>query len=102
MTLGLPVPGRPPRGAMKKLKLDRIISIATLVASLIAIILVLKKPAPVAQSQAPAAIAEHAQAFDQKMAEFQQATQQSPASTSSDSSSSAGQGASLNPRAEVR
>jgi len=87
---------------MKKFKLDRIISIATLLASLVAIVLVLKKPAPVAQSQAPAAIAEHAQAFDQKMAEFQQATQQSPASTSSDSSSSAGQGASLNPRAEVR
>jgi hypothetical protein len=87
---------------MKKFKLDRIISIATLLASLVAIVLVLKKPAPVAQSQAPAAIAEHAQAFDQKMAEFQQATQQSPASTSSDSSSSAGPGASLNPKAEVR
>ena len=40
-----------------KFKLDRIISIATLVASLVAIILVLKKPAPVAQSQPPAAIA---------------------------------------------
>jgi hypothetical protein len=84
MTLGLPVPGRPPRGAMKKLKLDRIISIATLVASLIAIILVLKKPAPVAQSQAPAAIAEHAQSFDQKMADFQQATQQSQPAASSE------------------
>jgi hypothetical protein len=87
---------------MKKLKLDRIISIATLLASLVAIVLVLKKPAPVAQSQAPAAIAEHAQAFDQKMAEFQQATQQSPASTPSDSSSPAGQGASSNSKAEVR
>jgi hypothetical protein len=59
-----------------KLKLDRIISIATLLASLIAIVLVLKKPAPVAQRQAPTAIAEHAQSFDQKMADFQQATQQ--------------------------
>ncbi|HSY92037.1 MAG TPA: hypothetical protein VK812_11740 [Candidatus Binatus sp.] len=87
---------------MKKFKLDRIISIATLLASLVAIVLVLKKPAPVAPSQAPAAIAEHAQAFDQKMAEFQQATQQSSASTSSDSSSPAGQGASVNPKAEVR
>jgi hypothetical protein len=87
---------------MKKFKFDRIISTATLLASLVAIVLVLKKPAPVAQSQAPAAIAEHAQAFDQKMAEFQQATQQLPASTSSDSSSSAGQVASLNPKAEVR
>jgi hypothetical protein len=40
-----------------KLKLDRIISIATLVASLVAVVLVLKKPAPVAHPQTPAAIA---------------------------------------------
>jgi hypothetical protein len=73
---------------MKKFKIDRIISITTLVASLIAIILVLKKPAPVAHSQPPAAIAEHAQSFDQKMAEFEQATQLSPASGSSDTSKS--------------
>jgi hypothetical protein len=73
---------------MKKFKIDRIISITTLVASLIAIILVLKKPAPVAHSQPPAAIAEHAQSFDQKMAEFEQATQLSPASGSSDTSNS--------------
>ena len=58
-----------------KLKVDRIISIATLIASLVAIVLVLKRPAPVARSQAPAAIAEHAQSFDQKMADFEQATQ---------------------------
>ena len=63
---------------MKKFKIDRIISIATLVASLVAIVLVLKKPAPVAQRQAPAAIAAHAESFDQKMAQFQQATQQAP------------------------
>jgi hypothetical protein len=62
-----------------KLKLDRIISIATLSASLVAIVLVLKKPAPVAHPQPPAAIAEHAQAFDQKMADFQQATEQAQA-----------------------
>jgi hypothetical protein len=60
-----------------KFKVDRIISIATLVASLVAIVLVLKKPAPVAQPQPAAAIAEHAQSFDQKMADFQQAVQQS-------------------------
>jgi len=40
-----------------KIRLDRIISIATLVASLGAVVLVLKKPAPVAQPQTPAAIA---------------------------------------------
>jgi hypothetical protein len=62
---------------MKKFKIDRIISIATLVASLVAIVLVLKKPAPVARPQAAAAIAEHAQSFDQKMAQFEQAAQQS-------------------------
>jgi hypothetical protein len=59
-----------------KLKLDRIISIATLLASLVAIVLVLKRPAPVAQHQAPAAIAANAQSFDQKMAQLEQASQQ--------------------------
>ena len=71
---------------MKKFKIDRIISIATLVASLVAIVLVLKKPAPVAHPLAPAAIAEHAQSFDQKMAQFEQATQQSQPSASSENS----------------
>src|SRR6202162_6588967 len=85
-----------------KFKLDRIISIATLTASLVAIILVLKKPAPVAQSQPPAAIAEHAQSFDQKMAEFEQATQLSPASGSSDTSKSdAGPATLASSKAEV-
>ena len=94
---------------MKKLKLDRIISIATLVASLIAIYLVLKRPAPVAQPHAPADIAEHAQSFDQKMAQFEQATQQSHADQSqptgySDTSSSTANPAASSaqtPKAEV-
>lgn len=86
---------------MKKFKIDRIISIATLVASLIAIILVLKKPAPVAQSQAPAAIAEHADSFDHKMAEFEQATQQSQPSVSSEEKSETGQVSAAAPKAEV-
>jgi len=59
-----------------KLKVDRIISIATLLASLIAIVLVLKRPAPVAQRLPAADVARHAQSFDHKMAEFQQATEQ--------------------------
>lgn len=73
-----------------KLKLNRIISIATLVASLIAILLVLKKPAPVGQPLAPASIAVNAQSFDQKMAEFDQATRTSTASfvTSNDAPAS--------------
>lgn len=62
---------------MKKLKIDRIISIATLLASVVAIILVVKKPAPVAPPQTPTAIAAHAQSFDQKIADFQVAVAQS-------------------------
>ena len=84
-----------------KFRLDRIISIATLVASLVAIILVLKKPAPVAPPQAPAAIAEHAQSFDQKMAEFTQAAQQSQPGTSPQAKPDAGQAAAPGPKAEV-
>jgi hypothetical protein len=61
-----------------KLKLDRIISIATLAASLVAIILVLKKPTPVAQPQTPAAIAANAESFGQKMDQLEQAAKQSP------------------------
>jgi hypothetical protein len=87
---------------MKKFKIDRIISIATLLASLVAIVLVLKRPSPVAQPQAPAAIAEHAQAFDQKMAEFQQATQQMPASIPSDPSNPSAVPSSTSSKAEVR
>jgi hypothetical protein len=59
-----------------KPKIDRVISIATLVASLVAIFLVLKKPAPVAQKQSPAAIAANAQSFDQKMEKLEVAAQQ--------------------------
>jgi hypothetical protein len=67
-----------------KIKLDRIISIATLVASVVAIVLVLKKPTPVAQPKTPAAIAASAQSFGQKMEQFEQTTQQSsPAYTAS-------------------
>jgi hypothetical protein len=87
---------------MKKYKIDRIISIATLAASLVAIVLVLKKPAPVSHPQAPAAIAEHAQAFDQKMAEFELAIQQTPVNyLSNTGSSDSGQPTSSGPKAEV-
>ena len=58
-----------------KIKIDRIISIATLVASLVAIFLVLKRPAPVAQRQSAAAIAANAQSFEQKMGQLDQAAQ---------------------------
>jgi hypothetical protein len=85
---------------MKKFKLDRIISIATLMASLVAIVLVLKKPVPVARPQAPAAIAEHAQSFDQKMAQFEQAAQQ-PAADASESTAQALSTAPSSSKAEV-
>ncbi|MGC1371975.1 MAG: hypothetical protein WA824_07555 [Candidatus Sulfotelmatobacter sp.] len=61
-----------------KLKLDRIISLATLAASLLAIFLVLKKPAPVAQKQSAASIAANAQSFDQKMEKLESAGQRRP------------------------
>jgi hypothetical protein len=67
-----------------KIKLDRIISIATLGASLVAIVLVLKKPAPVAHPQTPAAIAANAQSFGQKMDQLEQAAQQAPTASSGD------------------
>jgi hypothetical protein len=78
-------------------KLDRIISIASLLVSVVLVVLVLKRPAPVAQPQAPAAIAQHAQSFDQKMADFQQATQQ--ANTSGASPSAAAPSADAQPTA---
>ena len=86
-----------------KIKVDRVISIATLVASLVAIILVLKKPAPVAKPQPPAAIAGHAQAFDQKMAQFEasQATSGGSSGSADTSNSATGQSASPSSKQEV-
>jgi hypothetical protein len=96
---------------MKTFKLDRIISIATLVASVIAILLVLKKPVPVSVPQAPAAVAANAQSFEQKLEQLEQASQQSQASAgysqpsqsgpSQSGSGTAGSGT-PGPKAEVR
>jgi hypothetical protein len=63
-----------------KLKLDRIISIATLFAAVVAIVLVLKKPATVVQPQGPAS-AGHAQSLDQRQAQAESAAQQAPPSS---------------------
>lgn len=84
-----------------KLKIDRIISIATLVASLVAIVLVLKRPTPVAQPQPAAAIVEHAQSFDQKMAQFQQEVQQSSAAPNSPDAAKAAASTADAPKPEV-
>jgi hypothetical protein len=55
-----------------KWKLDRIISVATLAASLIAIFLVLKKPQPVAPPQSPAAAAANVQSLENKLERLEQ------------------------------
>lgn len=52
---------------MKKWKLDRIISIATLVSSVIAIVLVLKRPQPVAAPMPAPVAAAKAEALQQKL-----------------------------------
>ena len=57
---------------MKKWKLDRVISVATLVTSVIALFLVLKKPVPVAQPQAAATAAVNAQSFQDKVQQLDQ------------------------------
>jgi hypothetical protein len=56
---------------MKKWHIDRIISVATLLSSVLAIYLVLKKPTPVSQPQAPAAAAANAQSFQAKLEQLQ-------------------------------
>jgi len=66
---------------MKKWKLDRVISIATLASSLLAIWLVLKKPQPVAQPIPAPVAAAKAESFQEKLQQLDQPKQpgQSPA-----------------------
>jgi len=60
-----------------KLKLDRVISIATLLVSLTALVLVMKKPAPVATPVvAPSVVAANAESFQNKIEQLQQAQAQ--------------------------
>jgi hypothetical protein len=66
-----------------KLKLDRIVSIATLIAALTAIVLVLKKPAPVSP-QAPTVVFQQSSATDHASAQPQPTQQSAPASGASD------------------
>lgn len=65
-----------------KTRINRWISIATLLASVVTLLLVLKRPSPVAEPQSQAAVAERAQSFDQKMAEFERQAQPPTASNS--------------------
>src|SRR5580704_19260832 len=66
---------------MKKWKWDRMISVATLGSSLIAIVLVLKKPHPVAPPMPAAVSAAKAESFQEKVQQFEQPKQpgQAPA-----------------------
>jgi hypothetical protein len=57
---------------MKKWKLDRIISLGTLASSLLAILLVLKKPQPVSPPIPPAVAKEKAESFQQKIEQLEQ------------------------------
>lgn len=57
---------------MKTWKIDRIISIATLVVALLALILVLKRPAPVATPQTTAQAVANAQSFQSKLSQLEQ------------------------------
>jgi hypothetical protein len=55
-----------------KWKLDRIISVATLATSVIALFLVLKKPQPVAPQQSPADAAVNVQSLEKKLEQLEQ------------------------------
>ena len=56
-----------------KVRLDRIISVATLTTSVAALVLVLKKPQPVATPMPPAVVAANAQSFQDKIEQLEQA-----------------------------
>jgi len=58
------------------MKIDRIISIATLTTSVVALVLVLKRPQPVAPALPAKAVAANAQSFNDKVDQFQQAQAQ--------------------------
>jgi len=87
-----------------KIKLWTIVRIVTLLTSVVALVMVLKKPLPVAQRQTAAAIAANAESFGQKMEQFSQAAQAPPPySGSYQTAASPDQGTSSGsrPKAEV-
>jgi len=59
-----------------KTRLGRIFSLVTLLISVAALVLALRKPQPVAPHQTPAAIAAHAQSFQAKVNQLEQAREQ--------------------------
>jgi hypothetical protein len=86
-----------------KIKLWTIVRIVTLLTSVVTLVLMLKKPAPVAQPQTPAAIAANAKSFGEKMEQFAQAAQPTRTSSGSFQAASADQQPiSSEPKAELR
>lgn len=63
-------------GVLGRIRLGRILSIATLLTSVVALVLALKKPQPVAPRQTPAAIAANAQSFQNKVTRLEEARDQ--------------------------
>jgi hypothetical protein len=59
-----------------KINFSRIVSIATLAIAVLALILAIRKPVPVATPQPPAAVAANAQSFQEKFGKLEQAQSQ--------------------------
>jgi hypothetical protein len=80
-----------------KIKIRTIIRITMFLASVVTLVMVLEKPAPVASRQTPAAIKANAESFQQKMDQFSQEVQQgAPSGGSYQAASSVAE-----PKAEV-
>ena len=59
-----------------RFRFGRFFSLATLLISVVALVLALRKPQPVAPRQSPAALAAHAQSFQAKVTQLEEARQQ--------------------------
>jgi hypothetical protein len=84
-----------------KIKLWTIIRIVSLLTSVVTLVLLLEKPAPVAQPQTPAAIAANAKSFGEKMEQFAQASQTQTSAGSFQVAASEQSAVSSEPKAEV-
>jgi hypothetical protein len=85
-----------------KIKLWTIVRIASLLASVVTLVLVLKKPEPVAPPQTRAAVAANAKSFDEKMQLLAQASPAPPSSGGYQIIASSDPGTLSQPKSEVR
>jgi|ERR1700722_1231198 len=85
-----------------KIKLWTIIRIVTLLASVVTLVLVLKKPEPVAPQQSRAALAANAKSFEDKMQQLAQAAPAPPTSGGYQIIASSDPGTTSQPKSEVR